>query len=153
MIVCAALAIGLVLTGCPTEDDDSGGGGGNADGMGSITITGIKSGLNGAKIVHSTVSGAHQTLNAFTIAGGQMSGSSLDNTGSATISSGSVTIPVRGIEGGTSYRFTDGIYVVQLTISNADDPADDRQYNLTANFSGGKSTVAANTSNGLGINP
>jgi hypothetical protein len=152
MIVCMALAIGLVLTGCPTEDSgSSGGGGGNANGMGSITITGMKAGLNTANIVHSTVSGTHKDFANFSIEGGTMSGATFDKTGSDTISGGSVTIPVRGKNASQgSFEFKDGTYTVLLTVSGATaNPADNKQYTVDVTFSGAKGTGTATATNGL----
>jgi hypothetical protein len=146
------LVFGLVLAGC---GDGAGGGGGDstttATGVGSITITGIKAGLNDAKIVHNTVSGTHDTLGDFKFEGGELSGAVLDRSGSSTISGGKVTIPVRGIKGGSSYEFTDGKYTFKLTVSGATTVADNKEYNLEVNFSGSTGTATANATNGLGL--
>jgi hypothetical protein len=150
VILSILLVLGLGLTGCQTDDDS--GGDDAVPGVGSITITGIKAGLDDAKIVYNTVGGTHQTLNDFTIMGGVLSGTTFDRTGNATIGSGRVTIPVRGVKGGASYEFTNGVYNVQLTVSGATTAGDNRQYNLTVNFSGSTGTATANATNGLGIN-
>jgi hypothetical protein len=146
------LVFGLVLAGCPT-DAGGGGGGGNdtPTGVGSITITGIKAGLNDAKIVHNTVSGTHDTLGDFKVEGGQLSGAVLDRSGSSTVSGGNVTIPVRGIKGGSSYEFTDGKYSLKLTVSGATTAADNKEYTLDVTFSGSTGTAVANATNGLGL--
>jgi hypothetical protein len=105
--------------------------------MGSITITGIKAGLNGVTIVHNTVSGTHKVLNDYKFQGGELSGTVFDGSGTATITSGSVTIPVRGIKGGSSYEFTDGDYSLSLTVNAT------VYNNLTVRFSGSKGTAVA----------
>jgi hypothetical protein len=151
VILSILLVLGLGFTGCQTDDDS--GGDDAVPGIGSITITGIKAGLEGAKIVYSTVAGTHQTLQDFTVVGGVLSGTTFDRTGSATISGGRVTIPVRGVKGGASYEFTNGVYNVQLTVSGADVAADNRVYNnLSVTFSGSAGTLTATATNGLGIN-
>lgn len=141
------LAFVMLVSACKSDDDDSSNSG---TGMGTITITGMKAGLENAKIVHNTVIGSHQTLTSYTIAGGQMSNGAFDNSGSTTISNGSVTIPVRGVNNNASYEFTNGVYSVQLTVSDANATADNRQYNLSVTFSGSSGTATANTGNGLG---
>jgi hypothetical protein len=145
------LVLGLALAGCQTEDD-SGGGDAGGEGAGSITITGIKDGLNDATIAYNSVDGTHQTLNDYKVKGGVVSGTGFDTTGRVTIKGGQVTIPVRGIKGGSAYEFTNGVYNVQLTVSGSTDAADNKQYNITVNFSGSTGTCTATAANGLGAN-
>jgi hypothetical protein len=148
------LAFVMLVSACKSDDDDSSSSNNNSGtGIGSITISGIKAGLNGATILHNSVTGTHQTLQAYTLAGGEMSGATFDNSGSTTISGGSVTIPVRGVNNNASYEFTNGGYTVNLRVSGATSAADDGPYTLTVNFSGSNGTGTANNSNGLGMNP
>jgi hypothetical protein len=152
-----ALVFGLILAGCPTDsDDDDGGnnsgGGGGGNGTGTITITGLKAGLNGATIAHNLVSGTHSEFNAFTLRAGTLSGATFDDSGSSTITSGSVTIPVRGTNStSASYEFKNGVYTVSLTI-DATDNAFDGQYTVAVTFNGANGTGTGSLANGLGLN-
>jgi hypothetical protein len=143
------LIVGLGLAGCQTEDDSGGDSG--APGVGSITITGIKAGLNDTRIVYNTVNGEHQVLGDYTIMGGTLIGTTFDRTGNATINNGQVTIPIRGVKGGSSYEFTNGVYDVQVTVSGSTVAADNRVYNLTVTFNGATGTGTASLANGLGV--
>ncbi|MDR2398724.1 MAG: hypothetical protein LBD74_08210 [Spirochaetaceae bacterium] len=98
----------LIVAACDSGDDDSSSGGGSDPGIGSVTISNLKLGFDNGVIVHSTVRGTSEALSDFTLEGGVLSGGKFDNSGKATISGGSVTIPVRGKKAGSSYEFTDG---------------------------------------------
>jgi hypothetical protein len=151
-ILALTLVFTLFFSACKSDDDDGGSGGGGSPGTGTITISGIKAGfLDGGKILHSTVSGVHDQLNDFRLVGGVLSGASFDSSGSTTINSNTITIPVRGQKGGSSYEFTDGSYTVILTVNGVTGDATlNGNYTLKVNFSGSSGTGTANTSNGLG---
>lgn len=149
-IISLGLIFALVFSACKSDDDSSGGNSdtnnaGSSNGIGSITITGLKAGLNGARIAHNTVTGSHQTL-GYTLVGGVWSGVVLDTSGFSTIQNGSVTISVQG-SAGTTYGFTNGRYNVNFTISNATDTADDgniQNFAITFNGSSGTGQATGN---------
>jgi hypothetical protein len=133
-----ALGVGF-LTSC--DNGSSGGDSGGGDGMGEITISSLPAGFKNGKIAHSSITGTHETLTDYKLIGGQWVSGNLDNTGSTTIEGTSVTVPVRGIKGGSSYEFTDGEYSVSLTVTGADNNSLNRRYTLNVTFSGSKGTV------------
>ena len=153
-IISLALIFALVFSACKSDDDNnSGNQSGGGTGVGSITITGIKAGLNSARIVHSTVSGTHNDFQAsYSLAGGVVSNGVFDSSGSSTIGNGTVNIPVRGTFSNTAtYEFKDGIYTVTLTVSSATDQTLDGQYTISVTFNGSNGTATANSSNRLGV--
>ncbi|MDR2535599.1 MAG: hypothetical protein LBD29_06155 [Treponema sp.] len=137
-----ALAVGC-LSSCDNSGDDSGGGNGGGNGMGTVTISGLPAGFNNGKINHNQFNGTHTTLVAYTLNAGQMTSGVLDNTGSSSYSNGSIVISVQGINGGTSYGFTNGTYNITFTVNNADNNTFNKQFvNVPVNFSGSAGTVA-----------
>ena len=100
--------------------DDSSPGGGADDGMGTITISNLPERFTNGKIAHTSVTGTHDSLSDYILVGGQMLNSTFDDTGSSQVTGTSITIPVRGIKGGTSYEFTNGTYRINFTVTYAD---------------------------------
>jgi hypothetical protein len=147
-IIGIALIFALAFMGCKNDAGGSDDGGGGGDGVGSITITGIKAALSGAEIAHNTVSGEHELDDDFTFNGGKWTGEKLDNGGRSTIDDGTVTIPVRG-KGKESYGFKNGVYEVTLRVNGAKDAADNKEYVFNVTFQGSEGKPKGSNLGGL----